>query len=438
MSPERGRPVGTTARPAWRAPKPPPTPEPEPDLPTGVPSVVSKSAWLAAAWTGFGAAAIGAFLAVVTAVVLWIPDATATGSSGATVRAGLLTFLAGQHGGVIISGVPIGFVPLGLTLLAGWLCWRSARVLAGLPVVAAVQSPGRMTSLLAIHVAAYAGSCLLLTRFAVVGTSRAPALGVTIGAACISLVFSGSALLFSTDVGDRLRATTPATLRAAIRGGTALAATMAVVSAGLVAGATLFHAGRALELTRALGATFSGLPVAILNALSAPNAVAAGVAYLAGPGFAVGTDVHFSPWGNEPGVVPGFPVLSGLPGGHRASPVAFAVMVLMLALMCLIGAAALRDEVRRGWPEALRAAVLCAVVAASVVAVGVGLAGGSLGRHRLAVVGASPIQVWGAVFAEALVSSVVGVVALRVAVSATIPAPIIERLDDDEAAAQAS
>jgi hypothetical protein len=129
--------------------------------------------------------------------------------------------------------------------------------------------------------------------------------------------------------------------------------------------------------------------------------------------------------------------------------------------MCLIGAAALRDEVRRGWPEALRAAVLCAVVAASVVAVGVGLAGGSLGRHRLAVVGASPIQVWGAVFAEALVCSVVGVVALRVALTLrggdrlplsepdetdgetepaldVVSAPTIERLDDDEAAAQAS
>ena len=107
--------------------------------------------------------------------------------------------------------------------------------------------------------------------------------------------------------------------------------------------------------------------------------------------------------------------------------------------------------------------MLCAVVAASVVAAGVGLAGGSLGGHRLAVVGGSPIQVWGAVFAEALVCSVVGVVALRVALvlwggdRLSVPEPDDGRScaeseldvvstplatarfdDDDQAAAQAS
>jgi hypothetical protein len=101
-------------------------------------------------------------------------------------------------------------------------------------------------------------------------------------------------------------------------------------------------------------------------------------------------------------------------------------------------------------------------VAASVVAAGVGLAGGSLGQHRLAVVGGSPIQVWGAVFAEALVCSVVGVVALRIvlilrggrdrplpAADRAVPAadtqldlvqtvPTVETLDDDETTAEAS
>ena len=78
--------------------------------------------------------------------------------------------------------------------------------------------------------------------------------------------------------------------------------------------------GRALQLTRALGATLSGLPIAMLNALSAPNAVAAGVAYPAGPGFALGHGCALLGLGNEPGVVPGFPALAGLPGGHRAAP----------------------------------------------------------------------------------------------------------------------
>ena len=77
----------------------------------GIPALFADRARLAAVWTGFGAAALGGFVAVVVALAMWVPDAAATGTSGSTVRGGLLAFLAAQHGGVRIDGVAIGFRP---------------------------------------------------------------------------------------------------------------------------------------------------------------------------------------------------------------------------------------------------------------------------------------------------------------------------------------
>lgn len=383
-------------------------------IPTGIPQPIARSAPLAAAWTGFGAAIVGAFVAVVVSLLFWIPDAAATGSSGSTARAGVLTFLAAQHGGVVISGVSMSFVPLGLTFLAGWLCWRAARVLAALPVVIAETDTAPIARLLAVHVAAYALTCSVLVRFATVGTSSVGVLGVFLGAVVVSFVFAGSSLVSGSAVGRRWYAALPAGVLAPLRAGIVAAATMVGFSALLVAGATVLHAGRAMQLIRGLGGGLAGLPVAVLDALAAPNAVAAGAAYLAGPGFAVGTHASFSPLHTAPGIVPGFPVLAGLPSGRHASPVVFALILVAFGCTGWVAARLLREQATRRWAEALRAALLTALVTATVLAVFVAAAGGSLGQHRLAAVGGSPIRVWAAVFVEILVVATAGVVATKV------------------------
>lgn len=383
-------------------------------IPTGIPQPIARSAPLAAAWTGFGAAIVGAFGAVLGSLLFWIPDAAATGSSGSTARAGVLTFLAAQHGGVVITGVSMSFVPLGLTFLAGWLCWRAARVLAALPVVIAETDTAPIARLLAVHVAAYAVTCTVLVRFATVGTSRVGVLGVFLGAVVVSFVFAGSSLVSGSAVGRRWYAALPGGVLAPLRAGIAAAATMIGFSALLVAGATVLHAGRAMQLIRGLGGGLTGLPVAVLDALTAPNAVAAGVAYLAGPGFAVGTHASFSPLHTAPGIVPGFPVLAGLPSGQHSSPVVFALILVAFGCTGWAAARPLREQATRRWAEALRAALLTALVTATVLAAFVAAAGGSLGQHRLAAVGGSPIRVWAAVFVEILVVATVGVVATKV------------------------
>ncbi len=404
-------------------------------IPTGIPQPVARSALLAAAWTGFGAAIIGVFVAVVASLLFWIPDAAATGSSGSTARAGVLTFLAAQHGGVTISGVPMSFVPLGLTLLAGWLCWRAARVLAGLPVVVAELKTGRLVRLLAVHVAAYTLTCAVLVRFATVGSSRVGVLGVVLGAAVVSTVFAGSALVSGSALGRRWCAALPEGVLAPLRAGTAVAATTVGFAALLVVGATVLHAGRAMQLIRGLGGGLTGLPVAVLDALTAPNAVAAGVAYLAGPGFAVGTHASFSPLNTSPGVVPGFPVLAGLPSGRHCSAVVLVLIAITFIAATWVAARLLREQAVRRWAEALRAALLTALVTATVLAGFVAAAGGSLGQHRLAAVGASPIRVWAAVFVEVLLVATTGVISVKIATLLHRDEPDVQPAEPTEAAA---
>ncbi len=371
---------------------------------------MATSARAAALWTGFAAAAIGAFGCVVVALLFWIPDAAATGTTTSTMRAGVLTFLTAQRGGLRLNGVAIGFAPLGLTVLAGWLCWRSTRVLMALPVVADDLRPPRLWRLVGLQSVGYTLTCIVLIPFAHLGTSHAPLLGVAIGSCLLSLVSFGASMLRRTDLGGVLWSRLPDTGRIAVRGGLGAALVLLTGGALLAAGSTLVHGGRFLSLTRSLGGGITGLPVASLDVMAAPNAVVAATAYLTGPGFAVGSQSTYSPFGGQSGVVPGFPVLAGLPVSSDASgPVLALIVLVVLAAGIVAGQLVSRGSVGVRLLHQLRSAASAAVVAGLLLGVLAWLAGGRLGAHRLSAVGASPWQVTLAVAGEVAVVTTVTV-----------------------------
>lgn len=352
---------------------------------------LAGSAPLSAAWSGFGAAAAGCFVAVVAALVLWIPDSSATGSSGSTVRAGVMTFLAAQRGGLTLNGVRVGFVPLGLTLLAGWICWRAGRALLASPAIGPQAPAPVVVRLVAIQVAVYAGTCAGLTRFAVVGTSSAPTIATAVGAVVVGgLGFLGAAAQFS-DAGAQVWDSWGTTLRASLRG--AAAATLVVLTGGAVLAlvATVRQAGRFVDLSRGFGGGVSGLPVGLLDALAAPNAVVAASAYLTGPGFSVGAGSSYAPFGGRGGPVPAFPVLAGLPAGGTASiPVLLLMVATLVSAAVAAGRLIRRDDPRSSWPGMLRACVGAAGFSGVALGGLAAAAGGPLGAHRLHIAGASP------------------------------------------------
>ncbi|MDR1187686.1 MAG: DUF6350 family protein [Bifidobacteriaceae bacterium] len=137
-----------------------------------------------------------------------------------------------------------------------------------------------------------------------------------------------------------------------------------------------------------------GVALALLCLALLPNLVAWLVAYLAGPGFAVGSGTSFSAFDTVGGVEPALPLLGLLP--TTAPP---SVAAGLLAVPVVAGAAAgwwLERRLGAVWWRGLIAAVLTGLVAGAGLAALVALAGGAGGPGDLAVVGTPfwPLAGW--------------------------------------------
>jgi len=124
-----------------------------------------------------------------------------------------------------------------------------------------------------------------------------------------------------------------------------------------------------------------------------PTLVVWGAAFAAGPGFAIGTGTAVSPAGTNLGVVPGIPVLGGIPETTSFWMLLLALLVVGLgALAGAIARSALLIAPDRAEP------VLPRVVALAAIAIGTALgaallavaASGAFGPGRLATVGPEP------------------------------------------------
>ena len=381
-----------------------------------VPSTAGRSVWLAAVWTGAGAAVLCAVASIVAVAVCWLPASGASGNAGSAIRAGILTFLAALHAGITVDGVPTAFVPLGMTMIVGLIAWRAGCGLADAVDQLGEQRPARLLRIGAAQVAAFAVMSGVAAAFAALGTSAVSPAPAASGAAVLFVVTGGVAFVRWSPLADALRDRLPAEfVRVAAR--TARAALVGAfcylgVAAAAIAGALIVHHDRVAALSAQVGGGWSGAPVLLLGILTAPNAVIAVAAYLAGPGFALGTGTHVSLFTTAHGVLPAFPLLGGVPTGPGAPWYALAVAAAtpVLAGSCLAAVA-----MRAGtWPARLRDVGTAAVCAGLL---GVALAwqgGGAIGSGRLNAVGASPWQFGLALCAELAVTATLalGIVAL--------------------------
>jgi hypothetical protein len=365
-----------------------PAPTVDPTRRRIVPTAAGRSLWLSAVWTGVGAAVVCATVAIVAVAICWLPVAGASGQTSSALRAGLLTFLAGLHGGITVDGTAAQFVPLGITVLIAMTAWRAALGLADAARGLREKDPTRLLVAALLQAASFAIAVMVMVPFADLGTSRAPLLGAGGAAFVLFAVVGGGRFVGASALRKKVAARLPATLVPGIRAGLGVVAGYTAAGSVLVAASLVLHAEAVQSLSRQVGGGWGNVPVLALGVLAVPNAIVAGMGYLAGPGFAVGSGTAVGPLASTHGVVPAFPLLGALPHGHGATlPAWVLILAAPVTIGCLLARFAWREP---GWFARFTTTGTALGTAGVLVAVLAWQGGGGIGGGRLRTVGASP------------------------------------------------
>ena len=373
----------------------------------GIPASMRQSPWRTAAWTGAGAAIVGAAVGVAVAVACWLPNAGASGPPMSAIRAGTLAFLATQHGGIDLDGTRVGFVPLGMTAIVAVIVWRATNVLADLLERLRMTSRRDLAEAGTVQAGSYAAACAALAVIARLGTTSVPPIPVAVGAFVLCGIITAVSLAWTSTSRGWSVLSAPDYVRPGLRA--AAGALCVYVGAGalLIAASLLVHAGQVTQLSRMVGGGVSGIPLLVVGGLCAPNAAIAAASYLAGPGFAVGTGTSVTAFSASRGTLPAFPILGAIPSGRIPSILA---VVLLGATLLAAGWVTTRLA---GGPAAVDFGTLLSRLAIAAGGAGIAMAalgwlsGGALGPARLHAVGPSPWQLGIAVAGEIAVMSLI-------------------------------
>jgi hypothetical protein len=361
----------------------------------------------------------GASLVAIGAPVVfaWAVTSGDRASWTATTRLAVNAWLLAHHAGIAIPGGHLGIVPLGLLLVPLVTCWlggvRLARALdpqAGAVRVGATRArpvvpPPRAIAAL---VGSYAGLVTLASAAVATSEARPLAAQALVGAFVIALLgaVTGVAAWRAGGVVAGLRfllrwARIPPAPADWVRPAVTVVAVH--LAAGLVMFGIALVAGwdRVLILHRALDPGVAGGIVLVLAQVAlVPNAVVWAAAYVAGPGFAIGTATSVTPGGTVLGPLPAVPLLGGLPSPGEHSVWWWGLLAIPVVAGLAGGVRIVRTAPRAPGKQWLVDAGGTALYAGVALGALGWLSGGPAGPGRLAQVGPSGWQVGLAVAAE--------------------------------------
>jgi hypothetical protein len=322
----------------------------------------------------------------------------------------------------VAAGGSLALAPLGLSVVLLLLLARAASIVARGHQCAGLREAAVVTGLV---VAPYT---TLAVALAIAGrTSQVtPSVSWTVVAAVLSgSLAAGAGVARGGGIGRELWARVPRDLRVGAGAAGAGGAVLLTVAVLLLVGSLALHAH---PLARALGHYGGGISteasLVVLCLVLLPNAVTCALAYLAGPGFALGAGTTYSMGSVQPGRLPTLPLLAARPHAPApASVVAFCVVALVLA-GTVVGWRLVRRE-GDSLLTRLRQVSAAGLVAGVVTALVVAVSSGPAGPGRMAAVGGSPWQVGLSVAGELMIPAALVVVTwtwlLRLPAVAALP-----------------
>jgi hypothetical protein len=368
----------------------------------------SSAGAAAALW----AAAGGLLCLVLPVLLVWAVDSRSGVPAVEALRSAGRLWLVAHGASLDVPGGRVALTPLGLMLLPLALLARFA--------ASAARSARPSTTGAAARLALWVAGPYALLALLVAVLCSGPDVHVSPAQSLGSAGLVGAA-------GAAIGVLRPERLwRAAWHGRSARTRRLSVACAGatvlllgagalLVAGSLVAHFPRAAELAGASDPGPVGGAGLLLTGLAlAPNAMVWGVAWMAGPGFAVGVGTAVGPFTHELGPVPALPLLAALPGG--AVPGWVGVLVLTVPLLAgglagrgvAAGLAATSDGATPTWRRTVVEAAPVGPLCGLVVGILAELSDGAVGGDRLVEVGPSGWPVALAVTASVGVGAVAG------------------------------
>ena len=326
--------------------------------------------------------------AMVVALIGWyLADAGSHGQATGALRVGADGWLLGHGATVSAAGVPLGITPLGLAALILAFGHRAGRRAGS--TLAAVPDDRRLGSALAVATAAYVMITIVVALLAAHGDGEVAIGQAIVGSAIVCVLGVGSGLAVGGGSAAGWWQRVPGHVRSVLRGALTAAALLLAAATALVGVAIAVSFSQTANVFSDLQLSFgNALMVLLAAALLVPNAALLAVAYLAGPGFAVGTGTSVSVSAVTFGPLPAFPLLAALPA-DGTPPGWFAVLYAVPVLCAAVGAGLAQARYAvPAWDSAALRGFAAGVGGAVAMWLLIALAGGPMGTGRLTDIGA--------------------------------------------------
>lgn len=348
---------------------------------------------LVAPLAGVTALAVVVVPVILATIGLWAVSAGASNDVTPSVRVAVDLWLLALRVPVVTGAGTLLLSPLTLTCLFVVAFYIAGRRVGRDALPESLQAATAAAAVMAVTVGCVTAAAAAAVR-AVSGGAHL-ALALTLPAlwcllACVIGVIRGADL--AIDLRHRLGALPRLSIAPMVTSATML------VAAGLamVIGSEIFHVGRFLALWHAIAPAGSdSVGVVLLHLILVPNAALWAVAFIVGPGFAVGSGTHVSIMGAHVGALPALPAFAALPSGSSVGELGAVLLLVPVLCGAVLGSmlAARTRHLGFGRQERALAAAACSAIVALAIGLACALSGGAVGPGRMVAVGPSAWRV---------------------------------------------